>query len=233
MAVPYSIMGGVVLALALVFSRVRLPEITPADPLEYPGHEPSVKDSIKYLWHNPTFRSGMLALFCYEIAEISINSIFINYATTIGWLDKMEATALLSFGALGLFMVCRIIGSGVMSRVSSCTVLKVCAAAALAGSLLIVADIGDISRYGIFLCYAFEAIMFPTIFAITISCAGPHSKIASSFLMMTPLGGAVGSFLMGIVIENMAISDAFVVPALGYAVVLIYAIRRKKPDPVS
>jgi FHS family L-fucose permease-like MFS transporter len=72
--------------------------------------------------------------------------------------------------------------------------------------------------------------MFPTIFAISIKGLGKRTKIASSFLMMTPLGGAVGSLLMGVVADNCSISTAFIVPCLGYAVVLIYtlfAARRK------
>ena len=43
-------------------------------------------------------------------------------------------------------------------------------------------------------------------------------------MMMTPLGGAVGTVLMGVCAEAWSISGAFVVPAIGYAVVLLYAI---------
>lgn len=74
------------------------------------------------------------------------------------------------------------------------------------------------------MCYAFEAIMFPTIFAITIGEAGKSVKIASSFLMMTPIGGAVGTLLMGLVADHASVSTAFIVPAIGYAFVLLYAL---------
>lgn len=49
-----------------------------------------------------------MALFCYEIAEISINSFFINYVTDDGWMDAHDAAIVLSFGGLGLFMIGRI-----------------------------------------------------------------------------------------------------------------------------
>jgi FHS family L-fucose permease-like MFS transporter len=65
--------------------------------------------------------------------------------------------------------------------------------------------------------------MFPTIFAICIRGLGGATKIASSFLMMTPLGGAVGSLLMGTVAEATSMSTAFVVPCVGYAFVLLYS----------
>lgn len=83
-------------------------------------------------------------------------------------------------------------------------------------------NIGIVSRIGLFTCYAFEAIMFPTIFAITISGCGSSTKIASSFLMMTPLGGAVGTSLMGWLAGVTSMSTAFVVPAVAYCAVLVY-----------
>ncbi len=226
-AVPYGIMGIAVLAIAVLFTRVHLPEITDdtsAQPDERPESEALVP-AIRSLWNSRAFRLGMIALFFYEIAEISINSLFINYATTDGWMDKTTASAVLSFGALGLFMLARIAGSWVMSRIASEKVLVACGALALAGALLVVADAGWISRCGVFMCYAFEAIMFPTIFAITITGApGKSVKIASSFLMMTPIGGAVGTLLMGRVADAVSLPAAFTIPAAAYAFVLAYAI---------
>ena len=51
--------------------------------------------------------------------------------------------------------------------------------------------------------YAFEAIMFPTIFALSLRGLGSHTKRASSFLMMSPVGGVVGSLLMGLVADRL------------------------------
>jgi len=222
-AVPYTLMGVFVLLAAAVFCRVRLPELGHEGGEAGDAPEPGVKESIKWLWSRKMFRLGILALFCYEIAEISINSLFINYATADGWLDKSEATVLLSFGALGLFMLARVAGSWIMSRVAASKVLLVCAVMTVAGAISVTLDIGVLSRCGVFVCYAFEAIMFPTIFAMTISRSGHCSKMASAFMMMTPIGGAVGTSLMGYIADMTSMSTAFIVPAAGYAFVLLYA----------
>lgn len=219
-ALPYSIMGVVVLAVALMFTRVKLPEIKSE---ESEGENTGVASSIRQLWRSRRFKTGLFALFCYEIAEISINSLFINYVTDDGWMDKMTATWVLSFGALGLFMVARVVGSSVMKYVRAEKVLTVCAVMTVLGAGLVALNIGVISKIGLFACYAFEAIMFPTIFAITIRGNGASTKIASSFLMMTPLGGAVGTSLMGWIAGLTSMSTAFVVPAVAYAAVLVYA----------
>ena len=220
-AVPYTIMGTAVLIMAIVFSRVKLPEITISDSDR--RNDEGISKSIASLWKNPRFRAGLFALFCYEIAEISINSLFINYATSDGWMDKAAASVVLSFGALGLFMAARVGGSWIMSKVAAEKVLFVCAVMTVAGAVAVTMDAGWVSKAGLFACYAFEAIMFPTIFALTIVNAGKSVKMASSFLMMTPIGGAVGTFLMGLTADHTSMSFAFIVPAIAYGVVLIFA----------
>lgn len=226
-AVPYTVMGVIVLLAALIFTRVQLPEIT--DGQATPDDEAEAKKqglgaTIRDLWSRKMFRRGVLALLCYEIAEISINSLFINYATADGWMTKTTASVVLSFGALGLFMVARIVGSAVMSKIKAEKVLLCCAVLTVVGAAAVVCNAGWFSRAGVFICYAFEAIMFPTIFAITIGHAGKSVKIASSFLMMTPIGGAIGTALMGYMADITSISTAFVVPAIGYFFVFLYAL---------
>ena len=223
--IPYAIMGCFVLFVAIIFSRVRLPEIASEDEDKNSGKQKSVSATIKKLLSNRVFTLGFLALFCYEIAEISINSLFINYTTSDDWMDIKTATAVLSFGALGLFMVARIFGSWIMSHIKAEKVLAFCGVLTMLSAILVSLDIGILSKIALFSCYAFEAIMFPTIFAVTIARVNPDSvKIGSSLLMMTPIGGAVGTFLMGSVADTISISASFAVPAIGYFFVLLYAI---------
>lgn len=222
-AIPYTIMGGVVLIVALIFTRVRLPEIKEGSGADESPVPVGLKATVRRLWSSRRFRLGVFALFCYEIAEISINSMFINFSVDTGWMSKNTATLVLAFGGLGLFMVARVIGSAIMSRIRAEKVLMVCAVMTVICSAVVALNIGSFSRYAIFGCYAFEAIMFPTIFAITISGLKGMTKIASSFLMMTPLGGAVGTSLMGWMRDFTSIATAFIIPCLGYLAVLVYA----------
>lgn len=188
-ATPYTILGIVVLIAAVFFSRAELPEIrTDEAPASKTGAPRTLGQSVRTLWSRPRFRLGILALFCYEIAEISINSLFINYATYDGWLTPAVAAQILSFGALALFMAARVIGSFVMRKIAAEKVLLFCAVMTVLGACTVALNLGAVSKAAVFVCYAFEAIMFPTIFAITIAEAGDDVKIASSFCMMTPIG---------------------------------------------
>lgn len=223
-ALPYTVMGIAVLLVAVLFSRVRLPEIG-GDVTE---KHASSGSKLKSLLKNRHFMTGVAALFFYEIAEISINSLFINYVTYDGWLSPTTAAVVLSFGGLGLFMVARVIGSAVMSRIRAERVLLFCAVMTVLASFIVTLNLGIVSKISLFACYAFEAIMFPTIFAISVKGLGDSTKMASSLLMMTPLGGAVGTTLMALVADAFSMSAAFIVPCLGYCVVLLYAAISKR-----
>ena len=110
-----------------------------------------------------------------------------------------------------------------MQRIRAEKVLLFCAVCTVITSLLIVLNVGIVSLVALFLGYAFEAIMFPTIFAISLRGLGDYTKRASSFLMMSPIGGAVGPLLMGYVADISTMSFSFIVPFFGYVVVLIYS----------
>lgn len=215
-ALPYTVMGIVVLIVALIFSRVKLPEIK---------HETEAGSETEKrgLWSHKLFVFGLVALFSYEIGEISINSFFINYVVEQDWMNAREASMILSFGGLTLFMVGRFAGSWIMRRVAAERMLLVCAAGTVITTAIVVADCGKLSLVSLLLCYAFEAIMFPTIFALSLRGLGDYTKRASSFLMMSPVGGVVGPLLMGYVADIYNMSLSFIVPCIGYVVVLAYA----------
>ena len=75
MVVPYTILGILVLVIALVFSRVDLPEISHVATAE---DEAAGSNISKLFSHHKMFVFGLFALLSYEVAEISINSYFIN-----------------------------------------------------------------------------------------------------------------------------------------------------------
>ena len=215
-SLPYTLMGIIVLGVALVFYKIRLPEIVHEEEGDREG-------KTKSLWSHKLFIFGIAALFCYEIAEISINSFFINYVVDDGWMNARDAAVVLSFGGLGLFMCGRFAGSWIMQRIRAERVLLCCALGTVMATFLIVCNLGKISLIALFLVYVFEAIMFPTIFAISLKGLGGKTKRASSFLMMSPVGGAVGPVLMGYVADNSTMSLSFIIPFVSFCIVLFYS----------
>lgn len=215
-ALPYICMGIIVLLVALLFSKVRLPEIEHREEVDETGRKVG-------LWSHGLFIFGLIALFAYEVGEISINSFFINYVVEQGWMNARQASVVLSFGGLGLFMLGRFAGSWIMRRVRAEKMLLVCATGTVVTTSLVLLDVGMVSLGALLCGYAFEAIMFPTIFALSLRGLGSHTKRASSFLMMSPVGGVVGPLMMGLVADHTTMVWAFIVPLVAYCVVWVYA----------
>lgn len=151
------------LLVALVFSRIKLPEIEHSVEVDEAGNKVG-------LWSHRLFIFGLIALFAYEVGEISINSFFINYVVEQNWMNAREASVVLSFGGLGLFMLGRFAGSWIMGRVRAEKMLLVCATGTVMTTLLVLLDVGMVSLAALLCGYAFEAIMFPTI--LHFPCAG-------------------------------------------------------------
>ena len=220
MVVPYAILGVLVLAIAVVFSRVNLPEISHEQTSEDKERGSNIR---KLFTHHKMFVFGLFALLSYEVAEISINSYFINFVTGMHWMSDRTASLVLT-GALAFFMVGRFLGSWVMRHVAATTMLLVCAVGCVVCNVLVLCCLGKVSLVALLCNYLFEAIMFPTIFSIALVGLGNLTKSASSLLMMTPIGGC-GFLLMGLIADRTHVVMPFVVPLAGFVVVLAYAVR--------
>ena len=215
---PYTILGIIVLVIAVVFSRVDLPEIK---------HEEDENEGagglqkLGQLWKHKMFVFGLFALLAYEVAEISINSYFINFVTGTGWMSDRTASVVLTF-ALAFFMVGRFVGAWIMRRVEASRMLFICGVGTVVCTLLVLCPLGKLSMVALMGNYFFEAIMFPTIFSLALRGLGGLTKSASSLLMMTPVGGC-GFMLMGLIADgtgNLVIP--FLMPLAGYIVVALY-----------
>ena len=224
-AVPYAIMGALVLVIAVVFSRVSLPEIRHDE--EAASDQPtSGTANLRRLFSNRMFLFGLSALLAYEVAEISINSYFINFVTGQGWMGDKSAANVIT-GALFVFMIGRFIGSWIMRRVAAETMLTICGVGTVVCMALVLLDIEHISLAALIANYLFEAIMFPTIFSLTLNGLGNLTKSASSILMMTPVGGC-GFLLMGIIADSTGnFITPFFIPLVGFAIVLAYALKKR------
>ena len=101
--------------------------------------------------------------------------------------------------------------------------LLICAIGTVVSISLVLLNIGRLSLYALLANYFFEAIMFPTIFSLALVGVGRLTKSASSLLMMTPVGGC-GFLLMGYVADRTNLITPFLIPLVGYAVILVYAL---------
>lgn len=230
-AAPYCGVGIFVLLAALVFRFIRLPE--PKDEEQNSGNSapngsaasltPGKATPKPSMWKNRVFVCGIVALFLYVAAQTGVNSNFVSYMYENVGISRAEASLWLSFGGMGLLLVGRLTGSWIMGYLRPERLLLIYAVGATIGSAVVVLSTGMISLVAFFLIYLCESIMFPTIFSLALKGAEGQTKQASSYLIMTIVGGAIAPFLMGTIADAKGIALAFVVPLVCYVFVGWYA----------
>ena len=224
LSIPYAIIGVIVLIIAFVFSRIKLPEIS-----EEAADGESTQEVSISLWKHKHFIFGLISLFLYVAAQTGLNSFFINFATENAGITPATASLLLGFVCMGLFMLGRMGGSWAMSKLRPEFLLGICAIGATLSMVLLLFASGTIGIGALFLCYLCESIMFPTIFALAIRGVGIHTKQASSYLIMSIVGGAVAPVLMGYIADTTGnMRPAFIIPMLCYIVIATFAFWLKK-----
>ena len=230
LSIPYAVMGVVVAVVAVIFSRVNLPEIQNE---EEPVEVDASKHPIKMLMSNRMFLFGLLALLAYEVSEISINSYFVLFVTGMGWMAADGASYVLGL-SLFIFMGGRFLGSWIMRSVKPARMLSWCATGSILSMLMILLTSSSVqndaswTRYlpiaFLMVNYLCESIMFPTIYSMALNYV-PSRLVgrAGSVLMMTPVGGCA-FLLMGMMADNIGYVLPFFLPLCGFVVVLAFAV---------
>ena len=220
---PYILVGGLVVFVALLFFFTKLPEIKPEEEEEVTAiveEKPAAS-----LWKRRQFVRSVVAQFCYCAAQTGIFGFFINYVTEMDpGISNLRASRILAFGGMALFMIGRLSGSFTMKWLAPGRLLTWYSLLSAVCMALVVASVGTLSLYALYLSFFFMSIMFPTIFALGLEGMGVYTKKASSYIVMGVAGGAFSPMLMGYIgEENMALG--FIVPLIAFLYILYFAIK--------
>jgi FHS family L-fucose permease-like MFS transporter len=223
---PYLVISGIFLLVAVLIYFSRLPEISEKH-AEANGH-PSLRGILRYRH----LVKGVVAQFFYVGAQIGVASFVIRFAQHIatGTPEKTAANYL-KLHLLG-FMIGRFAGAALMKRIPAPKLLSVFAAGALVCGIVAVVTTGVAPLWAIVLIGFFNSIMFPTIFALSLKHLGSYTKLGSSLLVMSIIGGAVFPAIMGRISDLSSIQRAFLVPLICYAYVMYFALWGYKPETV-
>jgi len=219
---PYLVLGLIILAVAVVFYFTKMPDVKDenkegADGASFGG----ALKSIKLKW-------GIVAQFFYVGAQVCVASFFIKMATTTAGLSEDSAAKFLGYYGLA-FMLGRFAGTFLMQYIEPRKLLALYAAINIALSVLAIMGTGMLVVYTLIAIAFFMSIMFPTIFSMGIDGLGHNTKIGSSLIVMSIVGGALLPPVLGIISDNTgSIQNGYVVPLLCFVVILLFAIKAQK-----
>lgn len=214
--IPYLVIAGIFLSIAAFIFFSYLPEIQEEE------NENSEAASNEKLWSKPHFFSGVIAQFFYVGAQVGLASFMIRFCQfSVAGTTEGKAADYLTFHLIG-FMLGRFAGTAIMKYISPARLLTVNALAAFFLVLFSIHTNGMVAIWAVVAVGFFNSIMFPTIFALAIKGLGAKTKMASSYIIMSIVGGALLPAAMGILSDWKNIQVAFYVPAFCYLIVLWY-----------
>jgi FHS family L-fucose permease-like MFS transporter len=218
---PYLVFGLALMVLGLVIAKFKLPVIAAVEP------RGEVHDSV---WKHRRLLLGAIGIFMYVGAEVGIGSLLINYMSqpNIGNISLQLAAKFVSL-YWGGAMLGRFIGSAVLQKVRTGTVLGLSALVAFVLVVLSMVSFGHLAMWSILLVGFFNSTMFPSIFTLSIEGLGPLTDKGSAILVCAIVGGAVIPKLQGVLADRIGIHHAFILPALCYLYIASFAFKNNKP----
>ena len=211
---PYTILGIILLIIAVLFYFIKLPDIREKDN--------QIKSSILETFKHRHLKWAVIAQFFYLGAQVSVLSLFILYGTAVAGLTEVQAADYLSLGGLA-FLIGRFSGTAMMKVIAPNKLLILFSLAAASLSLVAIFGKGMITIYALIgICY-FMSIMFPTIFSLGIKDLGADTEMASSLIVMSIVGGAILPRFFGMIADATAnIQFGYIIPFLAFLIVAFF-----------
>lgn len=224
--IPYFGLGLTLFIIALVINKMKLPKIESVTETVKDLSESTYKAALS---HKPLLL-GVIGIFVYVGAEVSIGSFLVNYFKFLkidGIATEKAAAGFVSF-YWGGAMIGRFIGSALMQKIKPGLLLGIFAIISTTLVIISTNSDGHIAMWSIISIGLFNSIMFPTIFTLAIKDLGDLTGKASSLLVMAIVGGAILPVLQGMLADTISLPSSFVLPALCYLFIAYYGFKGHK-----
>jgi MFS transporter, FHS family, L-fucose permease len=224
---PYLGLGLTFIVIGIVIAASQLPAIP--EVMRHGANSSSkLKDSV---WKHRHLVLGAIAVFVYVGAEVGIGSFLVIYFTqaNIGNIPVNIAARYVSF-YWGGAMVGRFIGSGILQKVRTGTLLGIAAIGACSLVVTSMLTTGHVAMWTILLVGFFNSIMFPSIFALGVAELGPLTGDGSAVLVMAIVGGAIIPLIGGFLADRLGVQRAFILPVICYLYILFYGFKGSNPS---
>ncbi|OPB93842.1 L-fucose:H+ symporter permease [Elizabethkingia occulta] len=221
---PYLILGVIIVIVMLLFVFTKLPDIKHEDDGD--------KSKISHAWRHKHLRWAVVAQFFYVGAQVCVLSFFIRFIVVSAGITEKNAAFYSGLAGLA-FMVGRFVGTFFMKYVKPNKLLMIYAVLSMLLTLVAVFGKGDITIYALIGVAFFMSIMFPTIFSLGIADLGKDTKIASSLIVMSIVGGAILPLGLGYISDvTHSIQYGYIVPFICFIVVFAFGKYGWKPTEV-
>ncbi len=211
LSLPYFIIAGVAVLVAVMMSQLNFPKTTHL----------SETSTWKEVLRHPNMMLGMIGIFLYVGAEVSIGSFLVNYVIHISPMKATEAASFVAF-YWATSMAGRFLGSYTLKEFPPGSVLVTHALVAVSLILISINSHGMVAVYSMILVGFCNSIMFPTIFTLSIKGLNGGTHKASGLLTTSIVGGSLIPVLTGQVADAWGLRMAMSIPLFCYLYVWLF-----------
>jgi FHS family L-fucose permease-like MFS transporter len=223
--VPYLVLGAVVLIWAVLIARTPFPHTG----LDF-SRATIERDHSRPIWKRKHFVCAVAAQFLYVGGQVGTWSYLITYVQTYTGSPERTAGFWLT-GALAAFTLGRFVSTALLRYIGAAQLLGIFA---VINALVVAVAALHPGWLGVGCLIAvafFMSMMFPTIFALGIKGLGTHTKTGGALIVMSIIGGAALTPLMGKIADLSGVAMAYMVPSACFVGIALYAWLGSQPSP--
>jgi glucose/galactose transporter len=225
--VPYMIIAGILIVLAIAILFSSLPDIKDEDEPDSTGGGASLSAAKTSVFSFPHLIHGVVALFLYVGVEVMAGDTIITYGKSLG-IELSEARFYTQW-TLGFMLVGYVVGIFTVPRIISQS--RALAISAVLGVIFTFATVVTNGRTSVF-CLALlglaNSLMWPAIFPLAIDRLGRFTKTGSALLVMAISGGAILPLVYAKFSETLGTREAYAIMIPCYLYILYFAIKGYK-----
>jgi len=222
--VPYMIIAGVLVFLAIAILFSALPDIDDSGEGEGQAQVHSEKTSV---FQFPHLILGVITLFLYVGAEVLAGDTIISYGKSIG--IELSTARYFTQATLAFMLVGYVVGIiAIPKYMTQATALKICSWLGIVFTIGAVLTSGFVSVAFIALLGLANSLMWPAIFPLAIDGLGKFTKIGSALLIMAIAGGAILPLVYGWLSELTSSQQAYWLMVPCYLFILFFAVKGHK-----
>ena len=219
---PYVGIGVALVLLAVAFAVLKMPAMDFTQDIR-PGELAEQATGGDSIWRHPVLLAGAVGIFVYVGAEVSIGSFLVNYFALPQIADFTEKTAAKYVSLYwGGAMVGRFVGSWLLTKVKTSTVLSSAAVVACGLVAISILTHGHTAMWAILAVGLFNSVMFPSIFTVGLSGLGELTSKGSSLMVAAIVGGALIPLAEGHLADLIGVQHAFMIPAICYVYIALF-----------
>ncbi|WP_126974471.1 sugar MFS transporter [Gynurincola endophyticus] len=213
--------GAVLLIIAVILVTISLPKI-----------QKTIRTTPVLLKETLSFKNlklGMLGIFMYVGAEVSIGTFLTNYIVDTVHIQEHDANKYVALYWGGM-LVGRLAGALILKYINAQKVLVILSIAAITLITLSLLSDGYAAVWLMVAVGICNSVMFAIIFSSAIAGLGKHTTQASGLLSSAIVGGAVIPYFQGILIDQFNWTISFILPLLCYIYIICFPRLIKKTE---